>query len=246
MNIKRVVKFSFIIMAAIIFTITLINTILIYQIKENNITKQLIIDLVSMQEKMNELLKDTTTVKSLDELESKKKDFIKYELEFEEIEKKFNLKDSNDFVDLFILDIHKNSVISSKLRQLTQSEKQIEIAFDAIYDLEKDKIDFKNKFDIDYPIENRIRKSLDLEIQKLKDYELYKLFSEVKYYSKEALYQYRNRLTLNKWINSIELFKNNYESSDTLNYLEIVKKIGNYVVLIKEIEDKELNFENKI
>ena len=74
MDIKRVVKYSFITMALIIFIITAINTIVIYQIKENNSTKQSINDLVSMQEKMNELLKDTTTVKSIEELEQKKKD----------------------------------------------------------------------------------------------------------------------------------------------------------------------------
>ena len=46
MNIKKVVKFSFIVIAIIIFTITVINTIVIYQIKENNQTKQAISDLV--------------------------------------------------------------------------------------------------------------------------------------------------------------------------------------------------------
>lgn len=55
MNIKKVVKFSFIIMAVISTIIAFINTIVIYQIKENNHTKILINDLVSMQEKMNEL-----------------------------------------------------------------------------------------------------------------------------------------------------------------------------------------------
>ena len=39
MDIKRVVKYSFISMALIIFIITAINTIVIYQIKENNSTK---------------------------------------------------------------------------------------------------------------------------------------------------------------------------------------------------------------
>ena len=116
MDIKRIVKYSFISMAVIIFIITAINTVVIYQIKENNNTKQSINDLVSMQEKMNELLKDTTTVKSIEELEQKKKDFIKYELEFEEIEKRFILKDENDLVDFFISDIHENEIISTKLK----------------------------------------------------------------------------------------------------------------------------------
>ncbi|MDD3007307.1 MAG: HD domain-containing protein [Arcobacter sp.] len=246
MNIKKVVKFSFIIMAFIILVITLINTVVIYQIKENNQTKQAINDLVSMQEKMNELLKDTTLVTSLDELESKKASFIKYELEFEEIEKIFSLRDENDFVDFFISDIHKDKIISSKLNLLYESEKQIEEAFDTIYELEKEKINLKNQFDIDYPIENDIRKSLDLKIQELKDYELYRLFSDVKYYSKETLYQYRNQITLDKWLKKIELFKEKYNHQEIDEYKQIVTKVGNQVVLLKNIEDKEDDLRSKI
>ena len=144
-NIKKIVKISFIIISFIVLLIGMINTTIIYQIRENNLTKQLINDLVSMQEKMNELLKDTTLVTSLDELESKKASFIKYELEFEEIEKIFSLRDENDFVDFFISDIHKDKIISSKLQLLYESEKQIEEAFDTIYELEKEKINLKNQ-----------------------------------------------------------------------------------------------------
>ena len=76
MDIKRVVKYSFISMALIIFIITAINTIVIYQIKENNSTKQLITNLVSMQEKMNELLKDTININSIEKLDKAKDEFI--------------------------------------------------------------------------------------------------------------------------------------------------------------------------
>src|SRR5574344_3124264 len=92
MNIKKIVKLSFIMMAIIIFIITLINTIVIYQIKENNQTKQAISDLVFMQDKMNELLKDTTNVESIEELKQKKEDFLKSELEFEDIDTLFTIK----------------------------------------------------------------------------------------------------------------------------------------------------------
>ena len=245
-NIKKIVKISFIIISFIVLLIGMINTTIIYQIRENNLTKQLINDLVSMQEKMNELLKDTTLVTSLDELESKKASFIKYELEFEEIEKIFSLRDENDFVDFFISDIHKDKIISSKLNLLYESEKQIEEAFDTIYELEKEKINLKNQFDIDYPIENDIRKSIDLKIQELKDYELYRLFSDVKYYSKETLYQYRNQITLDKWLKKIELFNEKYNHQEIDEYKQIVTKVGNQVVLLKNIEDKEDDLRSKI
>ena len=246
MDIKRIVKYSFISMAVIIFIITAINTVVIYQIKENNNTKQSINDLVSMQEKMNELLKDTTTVKSIEELEQKKKDFIKYELEFEEIEKRFILKDENDLVDFFISDIHKNDVISNKLKLLFESEKQIEDVFDEIYKLQENKIKLTKEFEINYPLENKMRKELDIKIAELKNYEIFRLFSDVEYYSKEALYQYRDKKTLDKWLLRIELLKNSYENKDIENYLELVKKVGNSVVELKHIEDKELILRNKI
>lgn len=246
MNIKKIVKYSFIIMAFIISVIAFINTVVIYQIKENNQTKILINELVSMQEKMNELLKDTTLVNSIDELESKKQEFIKFELNFEKIGDNFVEKDSTDFVDIFISDIHANEVISQKLKQLYESEKQIEKAFDTIYELEKEKINLKLQFEKDYPVENNIRKSLDLEIQELKDYELYRLFSDIKYYSKETLYQYRDEKTLNKWLDKIDLFKEKYNHKEIDEYKQIVSKVGNYVVLLKDIEDKEIFLGNKI
>ena len=53
MSIKKIVKISFIMILFVISVVGIINTIIIYQIKENNSTKQLITNLVSMQEKMN-------------------------------------------------------------------------------------------------------------------------------------------------------------------------------------------------
>ena len=246
MNIKKIVKYSFIIMATIIFIITAINTLVIYQIKENNQTKQAISDLVFMQDKMNELLKDTTNVESIEELKQKKEDFLKFELEFEDIEKLFTIKDENDFVDFFISDIHKNKIISTKLDLLFENEKQIEDVFTEIYKLQEIKIQFKKDFDIVYPLENQIRKELDLKIASLKSYEIFKLFSDVEYYSKEALYQYRDKKTLDKWLHKIELLKNNYKDETILEYLEVVNKVGNIVVELKNIEDKELILRNKI
>ena len=246
MNIKKIVKYSFMIMATIIFIITAINTVVIYQIKENNQTKQAISDLVFMEDKMNELLKDTTNVESIEELKQKKEDFLKFELEFEDIEKLFTIKDENDFVDFFISDIHKDKIISTKLDLLFENEKEIEDEFYIIYDLENKKLDLKEEFDKNYLIENQIRKELDLKIQELKSYKLFKLFSDVKYYSKETLYQYKNQITLNKWIEKIELLQAEYNQPEIDEYKQIVSKLGNQVVLLKQIEEKENELKNKV
>ncbi|MCG3718643.1 HD domain-containing protein, partial [Aliarcobacter butzleri] len=113
-------------------------------------------------------------------------------------------------------------------------------------DLENKKLDLKEEFDKNYPIENQIRKELDLKIQELKSYKLFKLFSDVKYYSKETLYQYKNQITLNKWIEKIELLQAEYNQPEIDEYKQIVSKLGNQVVLLKQIEEKENELKNKV
>ena len=149
MSIKKIIKISFISILFIITAIGIINTIVIYQIKENNLTKQSINNLVSMQERMNELLKDTINLDSIDKLDKAKEDFVKYELEFEKIQENFKEQDKNDLIDFLISDIHKNEVIAKKLDLLFKSEQEIEKAFDAIFLLQEKKISLIAQFDSD-------------------------------------------------------------------------------------------------
>jgi HD-GYP domain-containing protein (c-di-GMP phosphodiesterase class II) len=245
MNIKKIVKISFILILFIITVIGLINTVIIYQIKENNLTKQSISNLVSMQEKMNELLKDTINLDSIDKLDKYKDDFVKYELEFEKIQDSFKEQDKNDLIDFFISDIQKNEVIATKLNLLFESEQQIEKAFDAIYSLQEKKIEIISEFNRDYPIENELRKKLEHEINERRNFNLSQLFGDVRYYSKEVLYQKRDKETFDKWLGKVNLLKRNFDNSDTQRYLEIVEKVGTSVVNIKEIEDIEIDIKNK-
>ena len=245
MSIKKIVKISFILILFVISVVAIINTIIIYQIKENNIAKQSINNLVSIQEKMNELLKDTINIDSIDKLDEAKKDFTNHEVSFEKMREGFTQQDKNDLIDLLISDIHKNKIISDNLNLLFESEHEIEKSFDAIYDLQEKKIDLIAQFNRDYPIENELRKKLDHEVIERKDFKLSQLFGDVKYYSKEVLYQKRDRETFNKWLGKIELLKSSYDNADTQKYLQIVNKVGNYVVNIKDIEDQEFDIRNK-
>ena len=245
MSIKKIVKISFIMILFVISVVGIINTIIIYQIKENNSTKQLITNLVSMQEKMNELLKDTININSIEKLDKAKDEFVSYEKEFEKIQDEFKQQDKNDLIDYLIKDISNNEVIANNLQLLFDSEHEIEKSFDSIYDLQERKIDLIAQFDRDYPIENEIRKKLDHEVVERKDFKLSQLFGDVKYYSKEVLYQKRDRETFNKWLGKIELLKNSFDNDDTKKYLQIVDKVGNYVVSIKDIEDQEFDIRSK-
>ena len=136
MSIKKIVKISFIMILFVISVVGIINTIIIYQIKENNSTKQLITNLVSMQEKMNELLKDTININSIEKLDKAKDEFLSYEKEFEKIQDEFKQQDKNDLIDYLIKDISNNEIIANNLQLLFDSEHEIEKSFDAIYDLQ--------------------------------------------------------------------------------------------------------------
>ena len=245
MGIKKVIKISFILILFIIAVIGIINTIVIYQIKENNSTKQSINNLVFMQERMNELLKDTITMDSIDKLDKAKEDFINYELNFEKIRERFEQDKQNDLVDFFISDINADEIIATNLNLLFQSEKEIEEAFDLIYILQEKKIELSEQFSKDYPLENEIRKKLEHEVSERENFRLSQLFSDVKYYSKEVLYQKRDKETFDKWLGKVQLFKNSFDNLDTKKYLEIVEKVGNDVVKIKNIEEQELEVRNK-
>lgn len=245
MSIKKIIKISFILILFIIAIIGIINTIIIYQIKENNLTKQSITNLVFMQERMNELLKDMINLDSIDKLDKYKDDFTKYELEFEKIQDAFKEQDKNDLIDFFISDIQKNEIIAIKLALLFESEQEIEKAFDTIYSLQENKIEIIDEFNRNYPIENELRLKLNHEISERKDFNLSQLFGDVRYYSKEVLYQKRDKETFDKWLGKIQLLKNSLNIIDTQKYLEIVTKVGSDVVKIKNIEDQEFDIRNK-
>ena len=198
-----------------------------------------------MQERMNELLKDTITMDSIDKLDKAKEDFINYELNFEKIRERFEQDKQNDLVDFFISDINTDEIIATNLNLLFQSEKEIEEAFDLIYILQEKKIELSEQFSKDYPVENEIRKKLEHEVSERENFKLSQLFSDVKYYSKEVLYQKRDKETFDKWLGKVQLFKNSFDNLDTKKYLEVVKKVGNDVVKIKNIEEQELEVRNK-
>ena len=111
MNIKKIVKFSFIVIAVLVLLIFFANTIILYQMKENDGSKNNISKLVNMQENMNALVKDILTTHSLDELQTIKNAFVFYEKEFENIKKTFFDNNKKDVVDFFFEDIHQHTNI---------------------------------------------------------------------------------------------------------------------------------------
>lgn len=231
MDIKKSVRYSFLLIALLIFFIFGINRIMLYQMQENDKSRKNISALVFTQENMNGLIENVIDANSKEELLKIKQSFSNYENEFEAINNKIYGKDKTDFIDILIDDIDKHEHISIKLEKLSKNEKEIEKAFDEIYLIQTKQVEYSKLFDDLYPKENEARKKIEGEIIEKKNFALLKDFSDVKYYSKEFLFQKRDEESYNKWILRIELLGTKYPTIQLQEYFAIVKDIGSAVLV---------------
>ncbi|MDD2697574.1 MAG: HD domain-containing protein [Arcobacteraceae bacterium] len=219
---------------------------MLYQMQENDKSRKNISALVFTQENMNSLIENVIDANTKEELLKIKQAFTNYENEFESINDKIYGKDKTDFIDFLIDDIDKHEHIALKLEKLSKNEKEIEKAFDEIYLIQTKQVEYTELFNDLYPKENLARKNIEDEIMERKKIVLLKDFSDVKYYSKEFLFQKRNEEAYIKWVSKIELLKNNYPSKALGEYFEIVKDIGSVVLVNEALMIEEHKIVNNI
>jgi response regulator RpfG family c-di-GMP phosphodiesterase/predicted transposase YbfD/YdcC len=246
MNIKKLVRYSFIVIALLVFVIFGINKIILYQFKENDIIKEDITTLLSTQENMNKLIKNLDRTLSVEELEKMKQDFFTYEKKFENRKDKLFSKKPTDILDFFLLEMNEQKVIKSNISKLIENEHQIETYFDTLFDIQSKKIEYQILFDKLYPQENNIRKTIEKKILLKNDFKLLNAFSDIKYYSKEVLFQHRDPQTFDKWRDKINLLIKNYSINELKEYLKVTNDIGSVVLKIEELKNEEINIIKKI
>ncbi len=246
MSIKKLVKYSFVLISLLVFFIFGINKIMLYQMQENDTSRKNISALVIMQENMNSLIESVIYVNSREELFKIKQSFVSYENEFESIKKKIYGKDKTDFIDFLIDDIDKHKHIFTKLEHLSQNEKSIEQAFDTIYLLQIQQVEYTELFNNLYPQENVLRNAIENSIVLKKDFALLRELSDMKYYSKEFLFQKKSDGYYTKWISKIELLNKKYPIAEIEEYLVTAKNIGNLVLLHEALIAQEHTIVNTI
>jgi len=246
MNIKKIIKLSFLIITFFVLLIGSISAIVMYQIKENSDSEKHITKLVLLQEDMNSKIKDLMLTKDEKTLNTIKNDFTLVEKEFEEIKELFIFQDKDDFLDNFLIDIHNHTLILTDLDVLFKNEKQIEVKFDKLFFLQKEKILYEKLFENLYTIEKTLRRALEQQISKIKDIQTMKNFGYLQYYSKETLYQHKNQKALNLWIKQIDLIYSRHDIDDLKEYKKVVKNIGLYIIHIDSIVKEEEKLQNTI
>ncbi|MFT5836269.1 MAG: response regulator RpfG family c-di-GMP phosphodiesterase [Sulfurimonas sp.] len=235
MNIKKIIKLSFIVIVILIISIASINKIVFNEIENNTKSKGYISKLISIQEKMNRLVLDSILVTNIESLEVIEASFIKEERKFEKVKDDFIGRKDTFFVPY-----------SKDLNIFYQNEKIIEDKFEKIYKLEKRKLNLKTEFSKFYPLENSLRKTMQKDIWKYKKLEIIKNFADLKYYSKEALYQHKNQIYLDKWLKKAKLLKIETKHELFDSYIKVADNLRKNVLQLNNIEENEKKLLNEI
>jgi len=237
MNIKKIVKLSFLLIIILFLALSSIKFLILNQLKENNQTKTQIAKLISLQENMNALLKNVKNSKDINSLNRIKKSFSQYEKNFEKAKAKLLDEEHSTLLDLMRNDIHKDKDIKECMTDLLSNEKKIEISFDKIFEFQTKYIKLYKSIKTQYKDEKLLRNSIKKDVLKTKNLFLVNHFGDMKYYSKEALFQYRDRNSLDKWVKEIDILHDKFnKNNDIKDYKVVVEKLGNKVILLTHIE----------
>ena len=239
MGIKQTVKIGFVIIFICILSMALSNTISLHKVEENALYKNHITNLIKIQENMNQLIFDTLLITQSKELKKIKNSFIQKEEQFEQLKEDYFLNDKDNLIDYFIVDIQKNRVIKAYLLDIYENEKVLETLFDTIYEVQTKRLQIKKVFENIYPLENSLRKTIQKSIWDSKNIQLIKEFSDLKYYSKEALYQHKNQEYLDKWYKKAEALAVLIPSSSMKKYLIVIQDLSRLVIHANTLDIKE-------
>jgi len=249
MNIRTRVKLSFVFVVALLLFLGIISGLITYQIKENSIFREKVAAILLMQERMNEIINESTKVKAVAILDAQKQEFVLFEEKFEALRNELSLKKKQTLANALITNIRHNETIKRYLQELYENEHRIELMFDEIYRLEREKIGYMHRFEALYPEENRMRIGIQNHLLSHPSIEQMKALSDLRYYSKETLYQHSDEVTLNKWLSSIEnLLQTNTIAGDAVAqdlaaYANVVKEIGSEAIRLeqtRQVEEKTL------
>jgi len=241
MNIRLNVKLSFSVIIVMLLFLGGISAIITYQIKENNIFRENISAILLMQEGMNDIILENTKIADALKLEELHTEFMKYEKNFEAFRATLSTRSHPSIFNAVIVTIGEDTVIQNYLNELYENEHRLELMYDSLFSLEREKLDYVTIFNALYPEENRTRVEIQEHLIHNNRIEQIKALSDLRYYSKETLYQHGNEATLQKWLASIETLLRATEHekegdlhANLLHYKDVVVMIADKAIQIEQ------------
>ena len=238
MNIRFKVKLGFVIIIAMLLFLGLITGLISYKIKENSDFRETISSILSMQEGMNNVLIESTKISDLKKLENLKADFTAYENDFEILRREMSREKNFYFANFLIKSLRQDKAIKAHLNELYSNEHTIESLYDEIFDIESKKLENLDIFNALYPHEKSVRIEIETIVLANNSIEQIKELSNLRYYSKEMLYQHGNEETLQKWLLPVR------QLSIATTQPLLGEKLALYEGIIQNIGEKAIGIEN--
>ena len=245
MNIRNKVKLSFVVIITMLLFLGMISVVITYQIKENSNFRESISSILLMQEGMNDIILESTKTTEANKLEQLHVEFGIYENRFEDLRTMLSQQKKRYLFATLRHDIQEDATIKKYLNDLYNNEHRLELIYDEIFKLERNKLEYVKIFNALYPQENSTRVVLQEYILRHNRIEQIKALSDLRYYSKEMLYQHGNDATMQKWLAPIDQLMETTQSENTdfhanlIHYKEIVQIIAHKAMKIEEIKNIE-------
>jgi len=252
MSIKKTIKLNIYMVCFLLTSILVAKYYVLQKIETNYEHKNSISKLIFLQDDMNSLIFDVTTTLSPVSLARMKNKFDELKNQFDEI--KNNLNTHLSETHHISHDSTFNTIITEDFKKLLSHKNDGVSSFDVLSSLQNNKISMNKELNQNLPIEKRLRKSIKGQIIFQNKIDTYKNFVLLEYYSKEALFQYKEKKYFDKWMHQVILLKNKTMIFELAEYLQVIdilsininelndiKKIE--VVLLQNI--KNIRLENK-
>lgn len=242
MNIRTKVKLSFVVIIVMLLFLGFISVIITYQIKENSNFRESISAILLMQEGMNDIILESTKTTEAKKLEQLHTEFVTYEKRFESLREMLSSQKKPYLSNTVILNIGEDKTIKTYLNALYTNEHSLELMYDELFKLEREKLGYVAVFSALYPQENSTRVKIQEHILQNNRIEQIKALSDLRYYSKEMLYQHGDEATLSKWLAPIDILidatKNEVGelNENLLHYKEVVRVIAERAMKIEEMK----------
>jgi len=238
MSIQKIVRLTLILIAFLLTLIFVANYLALKKIEENNNNRYDISRIVFLQDVMSSLISDTLIASTFNDLDLIKLKFEREENKFEIINLLLNQRD-NSLNFLFDKNIFNHDLIKEDLESLLINKHTILRNFEKMHTLQTKKLSVNKSSEENYIKEKEIRQKIDNMLTKNDNMSWTKSFADIKYYSKEALFQYQDEEHLNLWLTSAKQLEEETDFKILGEYVKLIKIFTVDTLKIKEIKTNE-------
>jgi len=239
MTIRQMVKLNIFSVIVFLLIILFANYWVSVNIEKNINHGNNISEYIFLQDEMNGYISDLVLTKSSSELNIVKNKFENISVKTNLLHKKLELSLKKTEYYNLNKGFFSNAILKNDFDKLLNNKNDIANIYEVLYELQNNKIKILKGFSDTYPNEKKYRKIIRKEILSKNNMNLLMSFNAAKYYSKEALFQYKDEKHFSEWENEVKSLKEKIYLKEFDTYLGIVSNLRTYIFQLNNINQAE-------